>query len=432
MADSISLMFQAGVTFDQSQVNAAIARMAQSVQKQPPINIQSTVGNVAGVGDANRYIREIENTSKAIKNVKMEQQGYFNQAGEEYKVLSKMAVEYVDKLGDIKKVTHDLKYVVPTGHSRSSLTEQFSVPVGKQSQDVVKAYEKELVLQEQIGRKATEWGNRAESMGNKEKTAIQGVTTALQANITAYRNALIAQNPVEAGRLSGIIKQQNVELDRQIDLSKRSATGLRSWTDSIKNAIMQTVSYSLSLGLVRSAQLLLNDALRFTIDLNKEMTKIQVLQVEGAQTPEEIRALAKEFNNLGKEMGATTMEVAQGSVEWLRQGKTISETTQLLKASTMLSKLGALEAAQATDYLTSTLNSYKLGSEDAIAVVDKLIAVDNTAATSAKELATALKYSAAGASEAGVSLEQLVSYIGVVSSVTRQNAESIGQSINFL
>ena len=95
----------------------------------------------------------------------------------------------------------------------------------------------------------------------------------------------------------------------------------------------------------------------------------------------------------------------------------------------MLSKLGDLEAADATKYLTSTLNGYKMEAEDATSVVDKLVAVDNVAATSVRELATALQYSAAIASETGVSFEQLVSYIGVVSETTRQNAESIGQGM---
>jgi len=95
----------------------------------------------------------------------------------------------------------------------------------------------------------------------------------------------------------------------------------------------------------------------------------------------------------------------------------------------MLSKLGNLSAAESTEYLTSTMNSYKLETEDAIKVVDKLIAVDNKSATSAKELATALRYAAASASEAGVSIEQLISYIATISSTTRQNAEMIGQGL---
>ena len=79
----------------------------------------------------------------------------------------------------------------------------------------------------------------------------------------------------------------------------------------------QTLAYATSLGSLRQAQRLLADGIKYIIELNKEMVSIQVLQVEGAQTPEEINSLAKSFNNLAKEMGATTIEVAQGSVEWL-------------------------------------------------------------------------------------------------------------------
>ena len=43
-------------------------------------------------------------------------------------------------------------------------------------------------------------------------------------------------------------------------------------------------------------------------------------------------------------------------------------------------------------------------------------------------MATALQYSAASAKDSGVTFEQLVSYIGIVSATTRQNAESIGQA----
>ena len=56
-------------------------------------------------------------------------------------------------------------------------------------------------------------------------------------------------------------------------------------------------------------------------------------------------------------------------------------------------------------------------------------AVDNKSATSARELATALRYVSAQAKDSGVSLSQLISYIGVISSTTRLNAEQIGQAI---
>ena len=158
------------------------------------------------------------------------------------------------------------------------------------------------------------------------------------------------------------------------------------------------------------------------------MTKIQVLQIDGAKSNEEISNLAVQYNILAKEVGSTTTEVAKGSVEWLRQGKSIAETQELLKSTMYLSKLGNLDTAQSTEYLTAILNGFQLKTEDAITVVNKLIAIDNIAATSAGELATAMQYSSAIANETGISFDNLAAMIGAVSSNTRLSAEMIGQA----
>ena len=92
----------------------------------------------------------------------------------------------------------------------------------------------------------------------------------------------------------------------------------------------------------------------------------------------------------------------------------------------MLGKLGNLEMAQSTEYLTAILNGFKMEAEDAIDVVNKLIAVDNIAATSSAEIATALQYSSAVANDVGVSFENLVAMLTTVSSTTRLSAEMIG------
>lgn len=105
----------------------------------------------------------------------------------------------------------------------------------------------------------------------------------------------------------------------------------------------------------------------------------------------------------------------------------IAETNELLRSSIMLAKLGNMETEAATEKLTSTLNGYNLETEKSVDIISKLIAVDNVAATSVNEIATALQYSAAMANQTGVSFEQLVSYTALVSETTRQSAESIGQ-----
>lgn len=94
----------------------------------------------------------------------------------------------------------------------------------------------------------------------------------------------------------------------------------------------------------------------------------------------------------------------------------------------MLSKLGMMDANEATEKLTATLNGYKFSASQATDVVDKLVNVDLIAATSAEELATALQYVASQSSSAGISFDKMIGLIAVGSETTRLSAETIGNT----
>jgi phage tail tube protein FII len=198
--------------------------------------------------------------------------------------------------------------------------------------------------------------------------------------------------------------------------------GIGGWVNELGIAISRTASWTIAMtaffGVIHQVQ----DAFSYVVELNKEMTNIKVLQTEGASSASEINDLAKSYNKLAIDMGVTTIEVAKGSVEWLRQGKTVEETQALLRSTLMMSKLGALDSAKATEYLTSTLNGFNIEAKDATKVVDVLVGLDNKYATSVSEIAEALSRSSNSAQQAGVSFEKLSAMITVVSSVTRKDA----------
>ncbi|MGN1326526.1 MAG: phage tail tape measure protein [Clostridia bacterium] len=198
------------------------------------------------------------------------------------------------------------------------------------------------------------------------------------------------------------------------DYGKFSAT--------VGNIFKYIITYQLYNRMIEGIQ----NAIDIMKDLDKAFTDIQMVTMD---SKEQIYDLSLEYNNLAKEMGATTQEVAEGATEWLRQGKNAEETTKLLKASMTLSKVGAIESSQATELLTSALNGYKIATEDAMSVVDKISAIDLAAATSSEELATALSRTANSAADAEVSLDKLLGMIGTVSSVTRKSASTIRRII---
>jgi hypothetical protein len=200
----------------------------------------------------------------------------------------------------------------------------------------------------------------------------------------AARTAAVKAGDVDA------VKAYDAQLQKlgiTYENSKASASAMGAEVEGIGSkmmaAIKQAVIYALTFQSIQLAMSSLREGVQYIKDLNKEMTNIQVLGIAGAQTDTQVKNLAENYNLLARELGVTTLEVAKGSVEWLRQGKTLKETETLLRSTAMLSKLGALDAGASTEYLTAITNAYNISVEDTVGVVDKLVAVDNVAATSA-------------------------------------------------
>ena len=94
----------------------------------------------------------------------------------------------------------------------------------------------------------------------------------------------------------------------------------------------------------------------------------------------------------------------------------------------VLSKLGMIDSAEATKYLTSALKGYGMEAKDAINIVDKLTAVDMESAVSAGGIAEAMSRTASSAKIAGVEMDKLIGYISTVSEVTQKSEATIGES----
>ena len=150
------------------------------------------------------------------------------------------------------------------------------------------------------------------------------------------------------------------------------------------------------------------------------------LQIATGKNREETKKLVKEYSALAKALGATTAEVAESADTWLRQGYSIEETTELIQASMVLSKLGQIESAEASKALTSAMRGYKLEATEVMSITDKLTAVDMEAAVTAGGIATAMAETATSAKLAGVEMDTLIGYITTVTEVTQDSEEAVG------
>lgn len=206
------------------------------------------------------------------------------------------------------------------------------------------------------------------------------------------------------------------------------AKNTNSVFEKLKNTIGSTFSgrnlaftaYLAALNEIRKAA---NNAKAEIKDLDQSVTDLSVAMGQN-------RSIAsnylKQLNQQAQAIGATTKEVANSADSWLRQGKNAKEAGELVYDSMMLSKLGQIESADASKYLTSALNGYKKSASEAIDVVDKLTAVDMQSASDAGGLAESMSKTASAADMAGVSMDKLIGMIASVKEVTQDSDESVG------
>lgn len=140
------------------------------------------------------------------------------------------------------------------------------------------------------------------------------------------------------------------------------------------------------------------------------------------------KELVASYSEMAQELGAVTSEVAAAADDWLRQGYSLEGTNELIKTSTVLSKIGLIDSAEATQYLTSAIKGYKVEINDAMSIADKLSAVDMAAAVSVGGLAEGMSKTANSARLAGVEMDTLLGYLAAVGEVTQQDMASIGNA----
>lgn len=206
-------------------------------------------------------------------------------------------------------------------------------------------------------------------------------------------------------------------------------TSLKSsnFSERIRSAAVAVVSFATVTTALYGALRQVQQGLSFINEMNAAQTNIRM--ITGA-TSQETQQLTKDYSALAGQLGETTDSIMKGSEEFLRAGNNSQQTGELLKASTMMSKIAGQDQASSAEQLIAIMNGYKMKSSEMMSVVDRLTVVDNNSATSTKELGSAIERTASSAQMAGVTFSDLVSYIGTVSSVTRKSAESIGESFN--
>lgn len=201
------------------------------------------------------------------------------------------------------------------------------------------------------------------------------------------------------------------------------AKGLEKQGNALGKAFKQLTLYNFALKAVKKA---LREAVKTVQELDKYLTEQAMVT---GKTRKETYALLNSYQDLAKQCGATTKEVAQVATEYMKQGKSTAEALTLTEAAIKAAKVAGVSVGDSVNYLTTALNGFRLSAEDAMLVSDKFAAIAAASATDYDELAIALSKVASQANLAGMSIDYTTALLTKGLETTREAPETMGTAL---
>ncbi|OBR90724.1 gamma-DL-glutamyl hydrolase precursor [Clostridium ragsdalei P11] len=234
---------------------------------------------------------------------------------------------------------------------------------------------------------------------------------------------------------NGAISKHKMTIDSDTSSLYNLTTGLQnassknsSFSSSIGNAVKNLALYATGAGLAYEAINKIKDAIDNVNSVNKSQANLQMVT---GMNQDQVKGLTKQYTDLANQLHVTQSQVLSSAENFLRAGHSVQESMGLIKATNIGAALSGQDAKDVADQLIAISNGFRMDTSNAKElndVVSKLTVADNESATSFKEIATAMQGSSNMAQSVKVDFNHLLSYISTVSSVSRRNASSIGQS----
>lgn len=226
-------------------------------------------------------------------------------------------------------------------------------------------------------------------------------------------NALGPEGAQAFGQLTTAVANAQISV-------KRTTTLFDSFLATLKH----TAQYQLSTTMLNAFIGSIHSAISYVKNLDEALTNISVVT---GMSDAKLADFASRAQSLGKELKASTLEVANAALIYFQQGDSMAAAMEKATITMKAANVSFNSSAkQMSEYLTAVWNSYQVGADQLEHYVDIMAALGSKTATSMEEIAAAMKKVAATANTVGVSFDQMSSIISTVSSVTREAPESIG------
>ena len=206
-------------------------------------------------------------------------------------------------------------------------------------------------------------------------------------------------------------------------LAAEQSSYLGSTFDDIRNKI----GYFLSLNYVfDQITRKITEAVQVTKEMDRDMTQIGLVL---GKTSGQVWKNFDTYSKMAERLNTTTSQVTNSMKLFYQQGLNTSEVNKMVEASAIAAALGESTMAEASETLTSIINSYNLSANEAMTVTDKISQIAIVSAADFGELSTAIEKVASSAASAGLDLDHMMGYLGKMIETTREAPTNIGTAL---
>ena len=220
----------------------------------------------------------------------------------------------------------------------------------------------------------------------------------------------------EIGRLSSAIKKCQSEMDSLNGVNGALNAGMLTLGRTVSNVVTQ-FGYQL----FRNA---INEMKQFVVEYDAAMTEIQMVTLK---TDEEIEGLGDGLLDKAIDLKAPVADVYKAATSLYRQGLDDNTVNSRLEDVMKFSTTAKVEATDAIKLITVAMSGEMVDS--AQEAMDVVSALSDNAATEAGEITKGLQKSMAAAQAVGVTYEELVSMLTVITSKTQLSGSVAGTTM---
>lgn len=310
------------------------------------------------------------------------------------------------KLNELQKLYNDEKYKgIETLEKLDAKAEGYTAELEKQTVEAEKQRENKNKINQEIIKSNYEAGE----ISDTEKEILEDSKKQLD---------------IEEEKTEEIKKQEAIKSSGATKKATKDAKDQANANNNVKKSFLGKVTAAtLYYAALRTLRKLMTSVISTVRELDKSITEVAMVT---NMNREEAWQLVDAYQNLAKEVGATTEEIAKLSVFFFRQGRTAKDALELTKVAATAAKVAAIDATESANYLTSAINGFGLAADQAMAVSDRFAALGASSASSYEEMAVALSKVAPVAKTAGVGIDFMMAILAKGIETTREAPENIG------